>query len=807
MGEWISSKEFTQKYGLNKKSLEKAAKRAAVSGKKICKIKFFKMNFRYIQGKRGGKAGKVLQIWSEPLSLEELEMFESDSSVFEDNQAMNSIGSQTSLMQPKHSTHLVHPIHSTDKGSNDGYKKSSPMGHSKSFTHNANIIDNHSNVYQEKGLDNGRNGYGCVDFVRDDCVDSNTIYSSGVLPSDAIYNRRSQSNARRFEEKIDNRGAELIYDKGVEIVNHKEDNSPQALSLFGSASLMSQEKAMLKLKIIKEWQKSKGRLKEREFIIYINDSKLYPFSLSASKLYAWQRDYRNFGIDGLIDERGKHRAKAGIIENNLVLKDIIDRLILASKARFNLSNIYELAHMNLSKMGLFDFKLFLSKEAELFSYNTLKRYVERYLENNKILKAMVEGGESKADSCMLPAVGRMDWNVDTINQIVEIDATSIDAILDVPLLCKSYGFDIETMERVQKRYVLIALIDVYSRVCIFQLADTENSLGVSRAIAKYIKAYGKPRTIRGDNGRAFRSAYVQEVCLRLGIEFVHTAPYSGWLKPYVESNFKKLQHKAVEWMSGYIGHSVGQRKSIEEFDTRKERRLKKGEKTYLKNLLSLEEFEEQVENYNKIALNKYNATLGDSPINIYNAKSDEAISLSDYELSTYLSVLKKKSVNKKGVCLGGITYQLPSLYKHSSVYVGVNINNIAQAFIYDKDKQFIDIALAQNTHTDTMEIAKASRKIYQKTKKALKKKMIEARMRVEAETPLLYKSIANTLLSANSPQIQPINTQLEDAKSRSIAKMASGGEWMEKISNMKEKDEKTLNKKRVTWEDIASKKA
>ncbi len=134
-------------------------------------------------------------------------------------------------------------------------------------------------------------------------------------------------------------------------------------------------------------------------------------------------------------------------------------------------------------------------------------------------------------------------------------------------------------------------------MCSFHLSDTENSLGVARAVAKYISLYGKPEKIKGDNGSAFVSKYAQEVMSRLGIEYERTPAYSGWCKPYIETNFKSLQNALMEWLSGYIGHSVSQRQAIEFLFSRQQRRLKKGQKTYNLKLMGLRDMQKAIDDY------------------------------------------------------------------------------------------------------------------------------------------------------------------------------------------------------------------
>lgn len=244
---------------------------------------------------------------------------------------------------------------------------------------------------------------------------------------------------------------------------------------------------------------------------------------------------------------------------------------MASRGRVNVSSIHRLLHAHLASLDRCDMKEFLAKESEVVSYGVLDRYVRSYLQKNPLQKLIIQKGEDGAVSAFLPALGVSNHRVNSINQIVEIDATSIDAIIDTSILARELGLEVQSVEAWQKRFVLIGLIDTYSGVCSFHISDTENSLGVSRAIAKYIMKYGKPKIIKSDNGSAFVSRYIKEVLLRLDIQSERTPAYSGWCKPFVERNFGRLQNHLTEWLKGYIGHSVAQRQAIEFFFSRAQR--------------------------------------------------------------------------------------------------------------------------------------------------------------------------------------------------------------------------------------------
>ncbi|RAX58219.1 hypothetical protein CCZ01_03865 [Helicobacter monodelphidis] len=75
-------------------------------------------------------------------------------------------------------------------------------------------------------------------------------------------------------------------------------------------------------------------------------------------------------------------------------------------------------------------------------------------------------------------MGKSNWAVNSINQIVKIDA-----VIDVKELSKALGLPMNEFDCFQKRFCLVSLVDTYSSVCSFHICDTENSLGVARAVA------------------------------------------------------------------------------------------------------------------------------------------------------------------------------------------------------------------------------------------------------------------------------------------------------------------------------------
>lgn len=85
--------------------------------------------------------------------------------------------------------------------------------------------------------------------------------------------------------------------------NKDDDGQLRALDAFSKASQKDKNLALEKKSIIKEWEVYKARgVNVKDFIALTNAGGQYSIALSENKLYAWQRAYKQSGINGLLDE-------------------------------------------------------------------------------------------------------------------------------------------------------------------------------------------------------------------------------------------------------------------------------------------------------------------------------------------------------------------------------------------------------------------------------------------------------------------------------------------------------------------------
>lgn len=754
---WISSKEFALQNNIVKKSLEKACFRAKHRDKKFCILKFQILYFRYVNGV-GGNSGKVLQIWSEPFKSEaEADEFITNYRINRLENAVKARGIESNIASIKKEldTTMGGVVDSHNSLRGDLHVCDDEVGVIKDILHTCN-----------SGLD----------------VSLSLNMTSGNMTSGGNASKGSMTSKSDLTSK------------------HTQDIKQDNLTSFDFATTKARRIALEKKRIIKDWESLKNKgVSAKDFVavVNLNANNDYNLKLSENKLYAWQRAYKEQGLDGLLDVRGYAREGINTI-SHLGLDSILDGILSAQSGRINVKSVHELLHLYLHAEGIHDIIDFKSKRSEYISYAVLNRYIKAWKKKNRLKVELIYRGEDSLVGNIKASLGKSNYKVISINQVVEIDSTPLDKVFNAKSLAEGLGIDTSNIESWQKRYVLISLVDTYSRVVSFHISDTENSLGVARAVAKYILKYGKPKVIKGDNGKAFLSKYTKAVMENLDIEYKNVRAYSGWLKPYVENTFRALQDRIISWGKGYIGHNVAQRQAIEFFFSKKERRLKKGALTNLKELDSFESMLYTIDTYTDTLLNnRYLDSLGMTPTEAYNQKANEAVAMNEYELIMKLSPSVKRRVNKKGIMHGGVWYQSIQAFNYDSVIVRPNINNTQELFIYDEKGVFVDIATRIGFDGVSAESAKMAEKISLKRIKAAKRDMQAAKDSQYANLQGLIESAASNAPRTIKPCVPKINNiDIISAKLKSEANKAiSGGDIVNLVElqtqeeNMKSKGE------------------
>jgi hypothetical protein len=132
-----------------------------------------------------------------------------------------------------------------------------------------------------------------------------------------------------------------------------------------------------------------------------------------------------------------------------------------------------------------------------------------------------------------------------INELWQIDASPADVLTT------------------DGRYSLYLCEDIYSRRLIGLVSKTARASGVGLLIRKAILSWGVPERIKTDNGSDFVARETQRLFAALAIEHETAAPFSPEQKGHIERAIGTLQRGLMRTLPGFIGHSVADRKVIE----------------------------------------------------------------------------------------------------------------------------------------------------------------------------------------------------------------------------------------------------
>lgn len=114
-----------------------------------------------------------------------------------------------------------------------------------------------------------------------------------------------------------------------------------------------------------------------------------------------------------------------------------------------------------------------------------------------------------------------------------------------------------------RRQAIYVCEDIFSRRMVALVTETPRAAAVGLLIRKAILAWGVPERIKTDNGSDFIAHTTRRLFAALGIDHEKSAPFSPEQKGHVERAIGTMQRGLMRTLEGFIGHSVADRKVIE----------------------------------------------------------------------------------------------------------------------------------------------------------------------------------------------------------------------------------------------------
>jgi transposase InsO family protein len=203
------------------------------------------------------------------------------------------------------------------------------------------------------------------------------------------------------------------------------------------------------------------------------------YFLKPSTFKSWLRKYREKGLKGLMDKDRSDKGKPRKWYPELA------KTIKEVKEEWNLNTIQsiyrkliELNHIN---------------EDDL-SYESLRRYINQ----NRLLLKEKKGGKK--------------FEKELFNELWMVDFKEGKRVRDGKKLMRTF---------------LCAIIDDSTRMILgYEWGFFQDSALFSRVFKRAVTTYGIPQILYADCGKVFKSDYIVEICGRLDIALINTAPYS-----------------------------------------------------------------------------------------------------------------------------------------------------------------------------------------------------------------------------------------------------------------------------------------
>lgn len=249
-------------------------------------------------------------------------------------------------------------------------------------------------------------------------------------------------------------------------------------------------------------------------------------ALSVANIYRWEKCFKEAGLAGLANGYSATR-KSSIPQH---MKDFIKGL-LVDRPHLGIPTVRNALQARFEGQAI-------------PSTSAMRRFVDKWRTDNASL-ILYLASPDEWRSRHLVAFGKADEQVVRLNQLWEFDSTPGDVML------------------VDGRHNLVGVIDVYSRRAKIQVTPTSKSAAIAALTRRAILDWGVPEIAKTDNGSDYVSKHMVRVFEDLEVWQELCEPFHPEQKPHIERFFKTLLHSIFELLPNYIGHSVADRKRIE----------------------------------------------------------------------------------------------------------------------------------------------------------------------------------------------------------------------------------------------------
>lgn len=578
--------------------------------------------------------------------------------------------------------------------------------------------------------------------------------------------------------------AEAAKLKIKEEISQKITQAKRLDSLNKSEGLtgMSRDRMNAKLEIIKLWETFKktctetttaaqflfchaynqGQIRAPEWVRGVIEKTSQP------SLMKWLKKYRQEGITALAGNYGTRRG-SGIFYTNKALYD----LAVAMMTDFPHCDAKQVSMAIAARKDKIDLK-------EVPHVKTVARFMETWKDQNKQVYAHVQSPDAWR-SKYGAAFGDASANITRYLQCWEMDSTPTDVMLK------------------DGRHTLVGVIDIKSRRAKLLVNKTSKAVAVAALIRRAILDWGVPESIKTDNGSDYTSKYMVEALEALEIEHLICAPFSPDRKPFIESFFGTFNHGLLELCPGFVGHSVADRKKIEDRKSFAQRHGDKSDPIEMgfMDAAQLQEFcdkwTEQV-----YLVQPHDGLNGQSPSDViasWISEGNPVRRISDERALDYLLAEAPgggtRVVGKKGIVIDHFSFVAPELacYVGETIIVKYDPFDAGRIMVFTADRDYICTAIRPELlglqRSEVAAVSRAKQKEFVSAKKRELKK-ISGTANLKNITNEILQNFADKATDRPSPEENTVEYSTRALQAASdavvVSDAMSGPESFEEIN-------------------------
>ncbi|MFZ5566689.1 MAG: DNA-binding protein [Pseudomonadota bacterium] len=445
----------------------------------------------------------------------------------------------------------------------------------------------------------------------------------------------------------------------------------------------------------------------------------YP-QLPAKTLDKWYRAWRVKGVEALL-ERKPRRDKG---QTQLARDEELHSVFVAALAEMHEPTARQVARVIKAQLG----------EDAVPSERTLRQWMQDFKDNNRVALLKLKNPDGWRNKYM-PAFGSRSEHITTPNQEWQLDSTIADAQQRVEIAFNMP--DGETGEI--RRHALVATIDVFTRRATVLVSRTSSANAVKAITRRAILAWGKPQTVKTDNGKDYTAQDYDFALGALKIEHILCTPFSPDQKPFIERFLGTLLHDLFPMLQGFVGHDVATRKAIESAKSFAQRFGDKG----VDLRMTPDQLQGVIDGWVDEYHDRVHSELGCSPNEMAARHITHVVRIDERALDLFMMALAGnglRMVGKRGISLGNAFFAAPELAgaMGQQVYCRQDEADLGALHVFALDGTYICRAL---DHTrlgiNRAELAAKTRAIY-----AQRMKPAEDALRKAAKRGLTEKAVA-----------------------------------------------------------------